>query len=305
MNRVLFVHIGTENAGSSSIQQLLLQRTWSDDIFCLQYSRQADHRILPAMFMDVRKDDDFFLHRGLTDHQKRARWQRDMRDRVARDLSSVSRTVRSIVISSEQFHSRMTTVEEIERVLDFFSAYVSSIRVVCYVRNQYDQCLSHYSTLIRAGMDIEIEDVLQECHPENHDYNHHQMLLRWSGCVGKENIIVRPFLSEHWWKGDLGADFCHLVSPKDSHGSHNIHKNASLDVRGIRWARRVNRLLSVPHTGRNESFREPLRAILVNHIIGKMFRGSLDEAVGRRKEIMHRFEESNRLLANDFLGVML
>ena len=304
MSRILYVHIGAENTGSSSIQDCLQRQQWTNGVY-LQYSRQGDHRSLPAMFMDVQKDDDLFLHRGLLQREERERWQRTMRQHVARDITSLDDKIRFIVMSSEQFHSRMTTDDEVRRVIDFFSAHVSSIRIICYVRNQYEQCLSHYSTLIRAGLDVDLEDVLKACRPENLYYNHHQMLLLWSRVVGKENVIVRPFLTEHWWKGDLGADFCHIISPQSPFSSRNIRKNVSLDVRGIRWARRVNRMLSVPHTRRNESLREPLRAILVNHIIGKMFRGSLDEEVGRRKEIMKRFEESNLLLANDFLGVML
>ena len=68
--------------------------------------------------------------------------------------------------------------------------------------------LSSYSTRIKSGETVSIEESFSKCTPKNFYYNHFDMLAKWSKSFGQENISVRVFDRAHLIDGDVVEDFC-------------------------------------------------------------------------------------------------
>jgi hypothetical protein len=115
----------------------------------------------------------------------------------------------TLIISSEQIHSRLHQLNEIERMLSFFRDAVDDIVVVAVLRRQDNLAVSRFSTAIRAGhtdFDTVFDDISAHAFtvvPQHRSvddmtcyYDYSRLLDRFVQILGEQSIRVHLYEEE-------------------------------------------------------------------------------------------------------------
>lgn len=211
----LIVHIGTEKTGTSSIQNALFENKAQLLKAGLYFSQCAGNRNnmqfpLSCMQYDREDEDCYFTNNGITTNQQRAQYYNDLKHRFAAEVNAL-KNIHTVIISSEHFHSLLVDVQEVETFRDLLGDMFSSIKIVCYLREQVATCVSHYSTRLKTGDSDELSTFIKRCSPQNPYYNYLDLLGRWSAVFGKSNLIVGLFDKKTLKSNDIVDDFFYKI----------------------------------------------------------------------------------------------
>lgn len=296
------VHIGTEKTGTTSIQGFLYQnrKKFKDaGYYFIQSAGQQNNRILPAYCISDDKPDDFFWEQGLRTLEQRIEFKREFIKEFEKEIRSLPANIHTVIISSEHFHSRIRTEEEMDNVYKLLSAYFTEFKIICYLREQASTCASGYSTDMKTGGQDALETYFLRCNPKNYFYNYYQVLGNWERCFGFSALDVSLFDRERLLNRDLLDDFTAKIDPKlVGKLTRPIRaENESLKPIGQALARAVNITFPV-RSGRPETH------VLRNRckkVITAAFTGKGQQPTPRtEKAIYESFIESNELVRQKY-----
>jgi hypothetical protein len=210
----LILHIGTEKTATTTLQQWLYSNKSSlseQKVYLSDILGKPDNRYLSY----------FFEHRinnstgKLFDEQNNeVDFYEGLLDRLSSEIRNASTDHDVFVISSEHFHSRVTSTEDISSLASFLNKQFNEINVVCYFRNQYEMAISAYSTALRVGSSLSINEYLSsKVTPDNYYYNFVDIAENWSGCFGKDNCIFKLYDNKSLVDGDIRKDFLREILP--------------------------------------------------------------------------------------------
>ncbi|NND69866.1 MAG: hypothetical protein HKN19_19910, partial [Halioglobus sp.] len=231
--------------------------------------------------------------------EQRDAYRREFTAEFEAELQGLPASVHTVLISSEHFHSRIRTEEEMDNVHAFFSRYFDDIKIVCYLREQGVTCSSYYSTSLKSGGPISFEDFMLRCAPTNYYFNYLDMLANWERCFGFDALDVALFSREHWERGDLLEDFAKKISP-DLVGKLDTSiqaENESLSPAGQALMRAVN-MVFPGRTARAEvdPIRDKCRKLIYDKLRGPGQRLQLSSHL----HVFDSFRESNEALRKKF-----
>lgn len=305
----LIVHIGTPKTGTTTIQEVLFRNKdalQSKGFHFLQCAGPKNNRALPAYCVNDEKDDNFFIRRRIVSVEEKSRFRGEFRAKLSEELSSLGADIHTVIMSSEQFSERLTSGREIRRFYDLVSPFFSSVRILCWLREQCEMASSYYSTALRSGDTHRFEDYIEECRPDSTPYNYYKMLNRWSAVFGAGSVSVRVFSRNAFVDEDFVYDFLASVSPDliNVIDKNVVLQNASMSAFGQRLVLSLNRLWPKYTDGEHKTLSEnaPLRRRLVRKIEvlfpGRGFTPSASEY----QRIYDSFYKSNKALNNKYLG---
>lgn len=141
-----------------------------------------------------------------------------------------------LVISSESFGGIDRDLKKVRWVRDQFSDY--DITVVAYIRRQDSYFLSTYQESIKAGgtNPFNFDD-----HASIRGLHFAQRLEPWRQVFGPEKVVVRPFAPNFWSEGELYYDFLQVIGADRAGMSLTERANEGLDYRAVDLLRRLNR----------------------------------------------------------------
>ncbi len=299
----LYLHIGTEKTGTTTLQEVLFQNKESlknEGFHFLQSAGVRNNRKIPAYCMDDDNYDDFFKDLRIDSLEKKNQFRAAFLSQLTKEIQGLPVDIHSVIISSEHLHSRTRTIEEIRNVKALLSNFFSEIKVICYVREQAATAVSLYSTDIKCGDSPSLKEVLSDCHPNNVYYNYYEMLSNWSDVFGLENLMVQKFDRCNFRNGDLIDDFLGLIdSTLEKTIDKNIEtQNESLTVMGQFLGRAINKAL--PKYGDN-GLLNPMRGKAIQAVY-QSFKGKGETiSVEDYEEIYASFVASNVKLNEKFL----
>ncbi len=296
------VHIGTEKTGTSSIQQFLFQnrkKLRGAGYHFVQSAGKTNNRALPAICISEDRIDDFFRHEGVLTSDDRVAYREKFLAEFEKELSSLSRSVHTVVISSEHFHSRIRTEEEMDNVHRLLTSYFDEFHIICYLREQVRTCASYYSTSLKTGFDSSFNDFMQRCAPHNYYFNYSVMLDNWERCFGREALDVALFDHDRFLNNDLLDDFTARID-RALVGKLNKKiqvENESLSTAGQALALGVNQAFPI-RTAPPEfaPIREKSERLIYQRLKGRGRQPSLQ----MQREMYEAFEESNEKLRQKF-----
>lgn len=239
------VHIGTEKTGTTSIQSFLYQNRYKlleEGFHFLQCAGITNNRALPSYCLNNDREDEFYRNLGITTLEARVAHKQEFIKAFEAELAGLPSTVRAVIMSSEHFHSRIRTAQEMENVHTLMTTYFSEVEIVCYLRDQVTTCTSHYSTALKSGNPSSFVEFTEHCTPGNHYYNYLDMLQKWERCFGFDALNVSLFSAEHFLNGSLLDDFTAKIDP-ELVGALNTDvqiENESLNLSGQALMRAVN-----------------------------------------------------------------
>jgi hypothetical protein len=251
----LIFHIGTEKAGSTSLQE------WLDEnsprlakegiVYCRSLLRPNNLGIylygLGGGF------DDGFANLGLTtDDAKSGKVEKFRRDFLEEVGEARVSGARMFVISNEHCHSRLKTAESVQRVHDLLRPLFENISIWCFLRPQIDMCVSFVSTLAAGGIKITPDLFKVFMREEDYYFNYNKLLSNWAGAFGKPSIIPIPFKRNR----DTVRYFIETLSLKPDKFSAPKRHNSALDYRAIALSSAMNMKFYLPNgeVNRNSGF---------------------------------------------------
>ena len=258
----LIVHIGTEKTGSTTLQAFLNdnREQLAKDGFAL-FQPECDatqlvrnNRHFVAMFQKDNRNDDYFRHHQLDGDEALNQFRQQVTaefDQFLRDLPS---DIHSVVLSSEHFHSRLQSAEEVQDFADFMKARFDDFRIIGYCREQSALCRSAYSTAVKSGEKRAFSDYQKMCRPQNHYYNYLRMFRFWRKAFGPKALRTRLFDKESLRNKDICRDFLgfRFLNNRLDLNRYNFDQpayNLSLGPTGLQLILLINRLLDVQKIG--------------------------------------------------------
>ena len=239
------IHIGTEKTGTTSIQKFLSSS---------RKSLQAEGVIYPASaglhggsqweFVACAHSKPWMMDLGKRFEIKSADDQADFKNKFHEQLENEFRSVTRkdlLIISSEHFHSRLQSNDEIEEHKVFLEPWCSEIRILAYLRRQDRVAVSYYSTKLKGGDPNPV--LFPKTAPGKLPYyfDYLELYNRWSAVFGQEKIDIRLFESTELIGGDLLHDFCSSVGIEPRGASRVPRLNQSLNREGLELALALNR----------------------------------------------------------------
>jgi len=296
------VHIGTEKTGTSSIQLFLLKnrkKLLRHGYHFLRSAGKTNNWALPAYCSVENRFDDFYRIHSLKNEGELEAFKKKFARDFEAEMRALDRNVHTVIISSEHFHSRLRTDDELNNVKQFLSKYFSDIRIICYLREQGATCASWYSTSMKSGGTDSFFNFVQRCKPEVYYYNYLDLLNKWESFFGIDALDVAVFDPDRFLNGSLLDDFTSRINPALVGGLDNIVRaeNESLSPAGQALARAINMTFSVdsdvPEVG---DTRERLKEIVAGRLSGKGQQLSPE----MRLSVYESFVESNEQVRQKF-----
>ena len=300
--RTIFIHIGTEKTGTTSVQSFLTNNSqrlqqadfWYPADFSAPYVESNAH--FPIVASLLNHDVDF-----VSPAKAAARDQCLLR--FLEDCQG--RTEKTVVISAEHFSSRLLDAGKLEYFRRQLAGTFARVIIVVYVRSQVAMAPSAYSTAVKTGRSSPLD--LAEVTPANPYYNILSMLDLWAGVFGRENMIAREFAPHSLEGGDICADFLRVLGLSGAFMEACARQNESLNLAELAALRRVNACLpafeSDPANWRNAQI---LRGAYIAPFLesgdhGQPFRLTQSEA----SQVLDRFRQDNEILNERYFSGQL
>ncbi len=148
----IYLHIGTEKTGTTSIQLFLSKNREELSNNKIMYSKvlgDPNNIRLSIALQNIDKIDDSRIHSKIITKESIV----NFRDELSNDLSEEIHREKPdiLIISSEYLSSRMDNPDELERLKAFLNQFSEDITVIVYLRRQDKFFESLYSTAIKKG----------------------------------------------------------------------------------------------------------------------------------------------------------
>lgn len=231
----LYLHIGFNKTGSTSLQQCLCQN---------RATLEASGYLYPGAAQDsyVQNQQHTPLAASLTGRD--ILWltprKRDTLDRALPDLLTAieASPAEAVILSSEAFGGLDVTEAQLQQMAGKLAGF--DLRILAYIRRQDSYFLSTYQEDIKNGG----QHLFQfKRYAANRQLAFGQRLAPWRAVFGAERVIVRPFDHRFWPEGRLEYDFLDAIgAPRDDIRPLEKPANESLDVQTLEFLRRLNQL---------------------------------------------------------------
>lgn len=210
MSKTVYLHIGLEKTGTSSVQAYFAQNKDALEKADLLYpfSTHAPYVLgdthWPVAACHIASQNKFAPE--------------PLRDpsRVCPPLLEAIHTsdCEKVLISAEPFSSHMRNIKEIKRLHNTFADFKTVI--VIYLRRQDNFFESLISTIVKGGVPIDFAgnfrfEATDACWENDDRYDFKKILDNWSSVFGKENICARIFERDLLVNGSVIDDILHIT----------------------------------------------------------------------------------------------
>ncbi|MCP5417805.1 MAG: hypothetical protein H6965_11995 [Chromatiaceae bacterium] len=290
------LHIGTEKTGTSTIQRFLALNRKSllkKDILYPEATGKSggSQWSFVACAKEMPWKHDVGRALGIRSADDLAKFQASFREVLDQEFTAAARAD-VLLLSSEHFHSRLVSSEEIAQLRYFLEPWVDRFEVILYLRRQDRVAVSFYSTKIKSGEENPVLFPLARNQGLVYYFDYEQIYQNWSKVFGKEAMQVRLFAKEELEQGDLLTDFCKVAGIEMKGKVVPPIENASLNKRGADFLMEVNRQLPKFIGGKRNTERDKLVEFIASLSHGRYCPATREQALG----FYRRYEEGNRRL---------
>jgi hypothetical protein len=293
--RRLYLHIGTEKTGTSTLQETCTSNRALLAKNGVCYPRAAGkrgHAGLTIYALDRAKRMGLRAAVGLQTEASVEEYKATLMERLRAEVARSDCT--KILLSNEHMSSRLTRVRDVQKLVDGLYTVCPDIRVIVYLRPQYDLVLSSYSTAVKGGRSQGLNLDRDE---GSHYYNFDLMLSLWEQVVGIENITVRLFNRNEFVGNSLISDFFDALGMEVPAGLEIPGTlNKAFDADTLQFARLVNELIP-----RSERKQNELRRSGILHALEQLSTGPKFTVAGSAlSELDNTFRDSNERVARRY-----
>ena len=218
------LHIGTEKTGTTLIQEWLhlnRRQLLDNGILLPKKMGGKNHFLLPAFFQsnpdnwNRRIKRKFAINNSINELDEHL-CKEEFLKYASKEIVENNKSCDVSIITSEHFHSRIRSAFDINTVKSFLQNIFDDVYVVCYFREQFELSLSLYSTALRAGSQLNIQEFIQNVVPTNYYYNYFDIANNYANVFGKEKCIFRIYDRKYFLENDIRKDFMSTLNRKIS-----------------------------------------------------------------------------------------
>ena len=295
----IYVHIGAEKTGSTSIQSFLKKNRESlqkNRVCFPQSTGDLNHVKLVAHCEDDSFNKRVYQLIGISNKEQKDAWSVDMLEEFRQEVASVAEQTDKLVISSELFQTyftKETELIELKRILHQFS---QDIEIVVYIRRQVDAAISLFSTQLRSGGTNAIP--LSESMKKARRYDYKVLLDLWKTVFGKENVSPRIYDKTSLIGQDIVTDFCSVIGIEPDRNVYQIPdpQNTSLSVVGQYLLLELNQMMPFDAKARHKRVR------IIRYLEKKYSGDSCQPAFQDCVKFQQHFEGSNSQIAKEWFS---
>lgn len=288
--QTLFIHIGCEKTGTTSIQRSLTANRTELDTLGIIYPALGLHKYaqinlaaaVQSWQNNSSKNTEYYPQKDLNaDHE----WDQ---------LISIclSNTNKDVVISAEHFSSRLFDkgIEFIHQKLQAIREYFD-VKIIVYLRRQDLFLESSYSTFIKAGGFLSFDEFYQQHLNAENRYNFEILLGKWSQTFGINNLLIVDYEKENF-TGALLASFYQLIGI--SVDNLRIEKDKS----NPSWSKEMLEFAMICNLPRIQEKLKNKRLGFLNYCNKKYFSKSNNEgnvllSELQRQTVINKYQDSN------------
>ncbi len=293
------IHIGMEKTGTSSIQAALMQARKNLCEVGILFPKSLNipnNTYLATAFQSEDKSDTLRIVSNVVGKESVEHFRKRLLLDFGEELGS-SDCLR-VVVSSEHLSSRLTMIEEIKRLKEFFARFGSEISIYLYLRPQDEFCISHYSTRIKFVDETE-PFVFPPLETIRDDLFYDRLLDQWVSVFGREHVHIRTYERTALAGADVVKDFWQwLQLPENILPSVN-ERNLSLDVKKLAFMGCFNNYVPRFINGKLNQMRGDI--VMAMDAIESMGR-KIAVSEKERADFLELFEEGNRKVATEYFG---
>ncbi len=192
----------------------------------------ANHALLPASLVS----DPAILwgfHPGTWQGIPPASRIAQFREEFATEMAALPDWADTIVISAEQIGGLLRSDAEVQRLAEMLAPIAPSVQVIVYLRRQDQHVASAYSQWLRGG--VLVDPGLPAGGPtELPDYDYGGLVQRYGRIFGHASIKPRIFTRDRLVRGDVVADFLHLLGAtlETADDDRPLQANVSISTEG-------------------------------------------------------------------------
>lgn len=299
------LHIGTEKTGTTTIQAFLdlnRDKLANQGIAYLRSPGPRNNRKLATYSMGNGFIDSHIRQLGIVSDAKRNQWKAEFKQEFDLEIQNLDPKISTVLISSEQFHSRLKKPDEVKNLFNILKPHFEDIKVLVYLRRQDQVAVSLYSTKCRVGStSSEIFD--EQISAKNPYYNYYELVEKWTNVFGEDNIIIRIFEREEFIQRDLLQDFSHTIGlEKTEHFSIPKYLNQKLSAQVQSFMVLFNDYFPQFINNISVNFNNQLRHHLIRELNKKYRDDELMPTRNQALEFYKKFHKSNIKLANKYLS---
>ena len=243
--QTIWLHIGTEKTGSTSIQNACMSNRGilaAAGVLYPQAPLLGSVQAHPGLVHFAATAGDEIRLPQIRSRSAEAPWDIEsfrsgFLDKLAREIEDSRCT--TILMSSEHLYSRLSQPASVEKLVASLRTIAAEVKVIAYLRPQYQLLPSLYSTQVKGGR---TRKPLPLSRIKDRLYNYNAILERWEGAAGLANVTVRRFGGAYFFGHDLLADFFHAtgVTLPEGFKPPAVARNQALDADAIEFLRVAN-----------------------------------------------------------------
>lgn len=292
MDNSLIIHLGGPKTGTSALQAFLAKNRAALLAKGLDYPALED--LAPAELGGISSGNGVgvalhFLEPG----------KHDAKNAYPRFIEVLnSKSARSVLLSSEYF--AYLRGEDFTRCRAAAASTGRKLRLILYVRPQIPSIISTYAQRIKRHCEIATIEEFWNTNRKNFDYL--PRIRAFEAAVGKENLIVRPYLRHQFVGGDVINDFGSLIGMnfREAAFTHFPHEiNPTPNLHELALLRYLNGFKKVDYeSGISDSLLSVIKD--ARGEVKEKNRLWLSDALSE-KIVLH-YQEANKELASRYLG---
>lgn len=293
----IFLHIGTEKTGTTSIQSYLVDNRELLRQHKIMYSKvlgDPNNIRLSIALQNTDKIDDSRVHAKLTKKEDILTFREKLRQDIKEEIALQNPD--ALVISSEHLSSRMNKEEEVKRLKIFLNELSDDVTIIIYIRRQDKFFESLYSTAIKKGnvMDFSFPNKGQE----REDFHYNRMLILWENIFGINNIKVKIFDKNKLYQHDIISDFIDTLKLPLLHKPESSKReNTSFGRKKLAFLKEFNTFVPEIIKQRTNPIRGNIEELLEKVDINDE---SIQMTNVEKSAFLERFEDGNRQIAKRY-----
>ena len=245
----VIIHIGIEKTATTSLQTFLRENKENllKQGFFLPSAAGKLHQSLFALSF-YRGNANFLKRHGLIGAGEQTKMRIDLNRNLRAELEALKTTPQAMIITSEWLHSKLTTSDEVEALVDFLKEFAKTVEVICYLKEQSALLNSRYSTHLKSGLTESFSVFVQNCSPYDSYYNHQKTVSRWAAATNESEFKCRIFAEKALIGRSIHRDFLAQIGAdfEKSHWRKTPSLNQSLSFKGAMILRALNETLDFP-----------------------------------------------------------
>lgn len=236
----IYLHIGCEKTGSTSIQEYMDKNRKINyvkhSVYYPYTLGNANHTKLGIYVCNSNKNLWRFVNQDVSDLDQ---FRSDLKKELFKELSSIKSDY--LVLSNEWLHPRVKEKDEFNRLKDLLNHYTDDIRIILYLRRQDKLALSLYSTALKGGGCNEFcfPNILSDKNlPYFYDFL--SIYNNWVECFGADSVLLRAFDKKKLVGNDIVSDFLDVLGIRLFDSDLKPKSNKSLSDEGVALMRSFN-----------------------------------------------------------------